>query len=85
VGLPLLGGTPQPAAASADLVYLASRGGRLAVLDRRAGRELASLPARGTASEPPSADTGATPTLHGDALYVPYGIRSVYSVDVRHL
>ncbi|MEU6252340.1 PQQ-binding-like beta-propeller repeat protein [Streptomyces sp. NPDC047043] len=71
--------------ASADRVYLASPGGRLAVLERRTGREVASIPGRGTAADPVTADTGASLTLQGDALYVPYGIRSVYSVDVRHL
>ena len=53
-------------------------------LDLRTGRVTATLQGRddgGTAD----AAAGAPLTLVGDALYVPYGVRSVYSVDVRAL
>jgi hypothetical protein len=70
--------------ASATHLYLASPSGRLAALDLRTGRVTATLQGRddgGTAD----AGAGAPLTLVGDALYVPYGVRSVYSVDVRAL
>ncbi|MFI9251699.1 PQQ-binding-like beta-propeller repeat protein [Streptomyces sp. NPDC053069] len=70
---------------SGDYVLIASPGGRLAALDRRSGKEVHSVPGRGTGLEPFTGDTGAQPVLHGDALYVPYGLRSVYSVDVNTL
>ncbi|MGA4841921.1 protein kinase domain-containing protein [Streptomyces sp. G45] len=66
-----------------DDVFVTSPGGRVAALDRRSGD------VRWTASGPEATDetfgvvSGVRPTLVGDALYVPYGIRSVYSVDVR--
>lgn len=40
---------------------------------------------RGPGPPPPLTSTWRTPVLAGDALYVPYGIRSVYTVDVRNL
>ncbi|MFC9959834.1 serine/threonine-protein kinase [Streptomyces nigra] len=76
--------SPGPPVASATHLYLASPSGRLAALDLRTGRVTATLQGRddgGTAE----AGAGAPLTLVGDALYVPYGIRSVYSVDVRAL
>ncbi|MFJ3286681.1 MULTISPECIES: serine/threonine-protein kinase [unclassified Streptomyces] len=76
--------SPGVPVASATHLYLASPSGRLAALDLRTGRVTATLQGRddgGTAD----AGAGAPLTLVGDALYVPYGVRSVYSVDVRAL
>ncbi|MFJ2769494.1 serine/threonine-protein kinase [Streptomyces sp. NPDC087300] len=69
--------------ASATHVYVASPSGRLAALDRDTGEVSWTRAGRGGASAGP-ADTGAPLTLVGDALYIPYGVRSVYTVDVRH-
>ena len=76
--------SPGPPLASGSHVYLASVSGRLAALDRRTGEEKWSLPARGRGGMTVASDSGAELTLVGDALYVPYGLRSVYSVDVRN-
>ncbi|QDQ11559.1 protein kinase domain-containing protein [Streptomyces spectabilis] len=75
---------PGPPLAGETHVFLASPSGRLGALYRHTGAVDWSRPAR-SADVLSSADTpGAPLTLVGDALYVPYGIRSVYSVDVRH-
>jgi outer membrane protein assembly factor BamB len=71
--------------ASADHVYVASPSGRLAALDSRTGRVIATRPGRNDAGPTNMTISGARLLLVGDALYVPYGMRSVYSVDVRHL
>ncbi len=76
--------SPGPPTASASHLYLASPSGRLAALNLRTGAVKATLQGRddgGTAGS----SVGAPLTLVGDALYVPYGIRSVYTVDVRTL
>ncbi|MFD0419931.1 serine/threonine-protein kinase [Streptomyces sp. NPDC127108] len=76
---------PGPPLESGTHVYLASVSGRVAALDRRTGEEKWSLPARGTgAGMTVAAEAGARLTLVGDALYVPYDVRAVYSVDVRN-
>ncbi|WP_225821310.1 protein kinase domain-containing protein [Streptomyces naphthomycinicus] len=77
----------QPGAptASATRLYLASPTGRLAALDLRTGRVTGTLPGRDDSGTPGSPDSPAAPVLSGDALYVPYGVRAVYSVDVRDL
>ncbi|MCZ0989218.1 PQQ-binding-like beta-propeller repeat protein [Streptomyces diastatochromogenes] len=66
-------------------VLLASPGGRLAALDRTNGKEVHSVPGRGTGLEPFTGYAGAPPVVHGDAVYVPYGTRSVYTVNLRAL
>ncbi|MFD5799145.1 PQQ-binding-like beta-propeller repeat protein [Streptomyces diastatochromogenes] len=66
-------------------VLLASPGGRLAALDRGNGKEVHSIPGRGTGLEPFTGYAGAPPVVHGDAVYVPYGTRSVYTVNLRAL
>ncbi|WP_330304566.1 MULTISPECIES: protein kinase domain-containing protein [unclassified Streptomyces] len=76
---------PGPPLASATHIYIASPSGRLAALDVRTGRVDATRPGRNDAGPTNMADSGAPLLLTGDALYVPYGIRSVYTVDVRHL
>ncbi|MFE0177742.1 serine/threonine-protein kinase [Streptomyces sp. NPDC059002] len=68
--------------ASATHVYVASPSGRLAALDRNTGEIAWTRSGRGASGMGP--DSGAPLTLVGDALYVPYGVRSVYTVDVRH-
>ncbi|WP_451694611.1 serine/threonine-protein kinase [Streptomyces swartbergensis] len=75
---------PGPPAASATHVYVASPSGRVAALNARTGKVEDTGPGRddGGLSENTS---GAPLTLVGDALYVPYGDRSVYTVDVRDL
>ncbi|UFR04483.1 serine/threonine-protein kinase [Streptomyces sp. Go40/10] len=75
---------PGPPAASATRLYLASPTGRLAALDLRTGRVTGTLPGRDD-GDSNSGTTAAAPVLAGDALYVPYGMRAVYSVDVRDL
>ncbi|GGY18791.1 protein kinase domain-containing protein [Streptomyces djakartensis] len=76
-----------PPAASADHVYFASPSGRLAAVNARTGKVEATRPGRddGGRADSMLATSGAPPVLVGDALYVPYGVRSVYSVDVRDL
>ncbi|MFG2356169.1 PQQ-binding-like beta-propeller repeat protein [Streptomyces sp. NPDC048521] len=76
---------PGPPAVSATRLYLASPTGRLAALDLRTGRVTGTLPGRDDSDTTGSSDSPAPPVLSGDALYVPYGMRSVYSVDVRNL
>ncbi|MEU3848607.1 PQQ-binding-like beta-propeller repeat protein [Streptomyces sp. NPDC029554] len=78
---------PGPPAASATHVYLASPSGRLAALDARTGKPEGTRPGRDDGGRVDSmfATGGARPVLVGDALYVPYGVRSVYTVDARTL
>ncbi|WP_369169364.1 PQQ-binding-like beta-propeller repeat protein [Streptomyces sp. R28] len=73
-------------AASATRLYLASPSGRLAAIDRRTGRVVATSPGRDDSGLLDfMGSTGAPVVLVGDALYIPYGIRSVYTVDARTL
>ncbi|MFD5131846.1 protein kinase domain-containing protein [Streptomyces olindensis] len=78
---------PGPPAASATHVYLASPSGRLAALNARTGKPEGTRPGRDDGGRVDSmfATGGARPVLVGDALYVPYGVRSVYTVDARAL
>ncbi|MBL1105032.1 PQQ-binding-like beta-propeller repeat protein [Streptomyces sp. 5-8] len=76
---------PGPPTASATRLYLASPTGRLAALDLRTGRVTGTLPGRDDSDSAGAPDNAAAPVLSGDALYVPYGMRAVYSVDVRSL
>ncbi|MEU6775679.1 PQQ-binding-like beta-propeller repeat protein [Streptomyces sp. NPDC046759] len=76
---------PGPPAGWDDDVLVASPGGRLAALDRRTGREVHSLPGRDDRTDPVFVYAGSPPVVRGAALYVPYGTRAVYSVDLRHL
>lgn len=69
--------------ASATHVFVASPSGRLAALDGRTGDVAWTRPGRGVGM-PWMGDEGARLTLVGDALYVPYGTRSVYTVDTHH-
>ncbi|GAA4293924.1 serine/threonine-protein kinase [Streptomyces venetus] len=76
-----------PPTASATHVYFASPSGRLAALDTGTGEVEDTRPGRDDGGRVDSAlvTSGAPPVLVGDALYVPYGVRSVYTVDVRDL
>ncbi|MFB6850564.1 PQQ-binding-like beta-propeller repeat protein [Streptomyces sp. NPDC056373] len=76
-----------PPAASATHVYFASPSGRLAALNARSGKVEDTRDGRDDGGRVDSllVTSGASPLLVGDALYVPYGVRSVYTVDVRHL
>ncbi|MFJ4537765.1 PQQ-binding-like beta-propeller repeat protein [Streptomyces tibetensis] len=76
-----------PPTASATHVYFASPSGRLAALNARSGRVENTRDGRDDGGRVDSmlVTSGAAPLLVGDALYVPYGIRSVYTVDVRDL
>ncbi|MFE5815545.1 PQQ-binding-like beta-propeller repeat protein [Streptomyces sp. NPDC056479] len=74
-----------PPTASATHLYLASPSGRLAALNLRTGTVEATLQGRDDGGTADSNGVGAPLVLVGDALYVPYGIRCVYTVDVRHL
>lgn len=78
---------PGPPLAAGSRLYLASPNGRLAALDRSTGEVAWTRPGRDSAPGEfdinPSGG-GAPLTLVGDALYVPYGLRSVYTVDVRN-
>ncbi|OXS33078.1 protein kinase domain-containing protein [Streptomyces sp. XY006] len=78
---------PGPPAASATHVYLASPSGRLAALNARTGKPEGTRPGRDDGGRVDSmfVTGGARPVLVGDALYVPYGIRSVYTVDTHAL
>jgi serine/threonine protein kinase/outer membrane protein assembly factor BamB len=78
---------PGPPAASATHVYLASPSGRLAALNARTGKIDGTRSGRDDGGRAGSifATAGAPLVLVGDALYVPYGVRSVYTVDVRDL
>ncbi|MDQ0748451.1 outer membrane protein assembly factor BamB [Streptomyces africanus] len=75
---------PGPPAASATHVYVASPSGRLAALDAVTGKVEGTRPGRDDSGRTDNT-SGAPLTLVGDALYVPYGERSVYTVDVRNL
>ncbi|MEU7716848.1 outer membrane protein assembly factor BamB family protein [Streptomyces tibetensis] len=76
-----------PPTASATRVYFASPSGRLAALNARSGKVEDTRDGRddGGRADSMLVTSGASPLLVGDALYVPYGIRSVYTVDVRDL
>ncbi|GGS49489.1 serine/threonine-protein kinase [Streptomyces violaceus] len=76
-----------PPTASATHVYVASPSGRLAALDASTGEVEATRDGRddGGRTDSMLVTTGAPLVLVGDALYVPYGVRSVYTVDVRDL
>ncbi|MFI6852925.1 PQQ-binding-like beta-propeller repeat protein [Streptomyces sp. NPDC050416] len=75
---------PGPPAASATHVYVASPSGRVAALDAVTGKVEGTRSGRDDGGRTDNA-SGAPLTLVGDALYVPYGERSVYTVDVRDL
>jgi outer membrane protein assembly factor BamB len=75
---------PGPPAASATHVYVASPSGRVAALNAVTGKVEGTRSGRDD-SGPTDNTSGAPLTLVGDALYVPYGERSVYTVDVRDL
>lgn len=77
--------SPGAPIATASHLYLASPSGRLAALNLRTGAVEATLQGRDDGGTADFAGVGAPPTLVGDALYVPYGIRSVYTVDIRTL
>jgi hypothetical protein len=68
-------------------VYFASPSGRLAALNARSGKVEATRDGRDDGGRVDSmlVTSGARLLLVGDALYVPYGVRSVYTVDVRDL
>ncbi|MFF4268844.1 protein kinase [Streptomyces sp. NPDC001536] len=74
-----------PPTASATRLYLASVSGRLAVLDLATGAVEATLGGRDDGGTVDFPDMSAPPVLAGDALYIPYGIRSVHTVDVSRL
>jgi outer membrane protein assembly factor BamB len=76
-----------PPAASATHVYFASPSGRLAALNARSGKVEHTREGRddGGRADNILVTSGAPLLLVGDALYVPYGVRSVYTVDVRNL
>ncbi|MFF7753756.1 protein kinase [Streptomyces sp. NPDC007971] len=77
---------PGPPTATSTRLYLASPTGRLAALDAATGKVLATLPGRddgGTADS--TGPAGAALVRVGDALYVPYGLRSVFTVNTRDL
>ncbi|MFJ3302353.1 protein kinase [Streptomyces sp. NPDC086549] len=77
---------PGPPTATATRLYLASPTGRLAALDLRTGKVRATLPGRDDGDTADSTGPASTPlVLVGDALYVPYGVRSVFTVNVRDL
>ncbi|MYS95256.1 MULTISPECIES: protein kinase domain-containing protein [Streptomyces] len=73
-----------PPTASATHVYFASPSGRVAALSVGTGKVEGTRTGRDDSGEPDNT-TGAPLTLVGDALYIPYGERSVYTVDVRDL
>ncbi|MER5833931.1 PQQ-binding-like beta-propeller repeat protein [Streptomyces sp. NPDC002130] len=76
-----------PPTASATHVYFASPSGRLAALNARSGKVEDTRYGRDDGGRVDSllVTSGAPPLLVGDALYVPYGVRSIYTVDVRDL
>ncbi|MES5821119.1 serine/threonine-protein kinase [Streptomyces sp. RG80] len=74
-----------PPIASATHLYISSVSGRLAALDLDTGTVEATLKGRDDSGAIDFPDISAPPVLVGDALYIPYGIRSVYTVDVRTL
>ncbi|MFF9027021.1 protein kinase domain-containing protein [Streptomyces iakyrus] len=73
-----------PPAASATHVYFASPSGRVAALNVSTGKIEGTRDGRDDSGEPDNT-SGAPLTLVGDALYVPYGDRSVHTLDVRTL
>ncbi|WP_172385946.1 PQQ-binding-like beta-propeller repeat protein [Streptomyces sp. MNP-20] len=75
---------PGPPLAGEHHVFLASPSGRLGALERSTGKVAWSRPARSTDELSPPDRPGAPLALVGDALYVSYGIRSVYSLDIRN-
>ncbi|MFF7376050.1 PQQ-binding-like beta-propeller repeat protein [Streptomyces massasporeus] len=76
-----------PPTASATHVYGASPSGRLAALNARSGKVEDTRDGRDDGGRVDSllVTSGARLLLVGDALYIPYGVRSVYTVDVRDL
>lgn len=76
-----------PPTASATRVYFASPSGRLAALNAGSGKVEDTRDGRDDGGRVDSllVTSGARLLLVGDALYVPYGVRSVYTVDVRDL
>ncbi|MFF7040510.1 PQQ-binding-like beta-propeller repeat protein [Streptomyces massasporeus] len=76
-----------PPTASATHVYFASPSGRLAALNARTGKVEDTLDGRDDGGRVDSllVTSGAQLLLVGNALYIPYGVRSVYTVDVRDL
>ncbi len=78
----------QPGAptATSTRLYLASPTGRLAALDAATGKVLATLPGRDDGGTADSTGSAGAPLVRvGDALYVPYGLRSVFTVNIRDL
>ncbi|MFE6526624.1 PQQ-binding-like beta-propeller repeat protein [Streptomyces sp. NPDC057794] len=73
-----------PPAASATHLYVASPNGRVAALDLATGEVDATRAGRDDSAAAPGT-TGAPLVLVGDALYVPYGTRTVYTANVRDL
>jgi outer membrane protein assembly factor BamB len=76
---------PGPPTVSGDRMYVASSTGRMAALNLRTGAVEASRPGRDDATGSDFIATGSPLVLVDDALYVPYGPRSVYTVDVNDL
>ncbi|MFE1251170.1 hypothetical protein [Streptomyces sp. NPDC058735] len=68
-------------------MYFASPSGRLAALNVRTGKVQGPRDGRDDGGDTDNVlvTSGAPLVLVGDALYVPYGVRSVYTVDVRGL
>ncbi|CAL9444601.1 serine/threonine-protein kinase [Streptomyces sp. enrichment culture] len=75
---------PGPPAVSSTHVYVASTSGRISAMNRSTGEVEATRPGFDEATVSLTTP-GARPLLIGDALYVPYGARSVYTVDVTTL
>ncbi|MGC9538053.1 PQQ-binding-like beta-propeller repeat protein [Streptomyces sp. UG1] len=75
-----------PPVASATRLYLGSPSGRLAAIDVRTGRVTGTRAGRDDGGDLDlTTSITAPPVLVGDALYVPYGLRAVYTTDVRDL
>jgi outer membrane protein assembly factor BamB len=76
-----------PPTASTTHVYFASPSGRLAALNVHTGKVEGTRSGRDDGGRIGSSfvTAGAPLVLVGDALYVPYGVRSVYTVNVRDL
>ncbi|MEU9335953.1 serine/threonine-protein kinase [Streptomyces sp. NPDC048290] len=75
-----------PPVASTTHLYLASPSGRVAALDLATGTVGATSPGReNTSGLAKTPRLGARPLLVGDALYVPYGARSLYTVDIGRM
>ncbi|MER7174137.1 protein kinase domain-containing protein [Streptomyces mesophilus] len=73
---------PGPVETSATHVYAASPGGRVSALNLADGSFTWSRSAPADAGAPTAA-TGPRPVRLGDALYIPYGTRAVFSIDVN--